>query len=145
MEINQYSTYIPIKPVSFNEAYCPNRGRISSTYKNNAYKAAVREFFYGEWDELRKFGESVRAGKELRLRLIWWKPQNKLITKAGKISKTSGDYDNGIKGFQDSFFKVMEGYNENIDDSQITWAKIEKRVSPKNEHGITLHIMQLKL
>lgn len=141
--MNQFTAYIPLKPVSTNEARCVNRGRLQSTQRNNSFKSNVRQFLCSYSEELEHFSENLMGGVSISGRIIFWIPNSKLFTKKGLISKTSGDWDNGIKSFQDAVFNSIKHHNKNIDDSQVMKCFVEKRLSQDDKFGITILLYQI--
>lgn len=143
--INQFCTYLALKPISYNESHCINRGKLQSTWKNNKFKSMVRKYLYEDWDALKTFALTCSNSSILNSRYIFWIPRPKLITRAQNISKTSLDVDNCVKSLQDSFFNQLEKINPKLNDAQIINMVAEKRVSPNSEYGITVFLSEDKL
>ena len=143
--MNQFTCYLPLKPISYNESHCVNRGKLQSTWKNNKFKSMVRKHLYESWDNLQMFAEASNKRSILKARYIFWIPRHKLITKAQNVSKTSLDVDNCVKSLQDSIFDQLEKINSDLNDAQIVRLTAEKRQSPKNEYGITIYLSETKL
>lgn len=136
---------MPLKPISYNESHCINRGKLQSTWKNNKFKSMVRKYLYEDWDALRTFALACNNRSIFNSRYIFWIPRPKLITKAGNVSKTSLDIDNCVKSLQDSIFDQLEKINPEINDAQIMKSIPEKRISPNGEYGITVFLSEEKL
>lgn len=140
--MDQITFYLPIKPISYNQAHCVNRGRIQNTKKNNQFKRDIRNLLLPFTKDIRQFAsEQIIQYGGLAIKYIFWIPEAKLITAKEKmVSKTSLDIDNCVKSLQDSIFSVFKYYNSQIDDALIIDSYKSKRISPKDEYGITCHI-----
>jgi len=154
--MNQLCLYIPIKPLSVNDAKYPSTKKIRTkngkmkivssiqcTKEANFFKRDMRMLLYGHMDQITTFTSAIKSEFiEFTCRYIFWIPKNELITKRGTVSKTSLDLDNCVKYLQDSVFDFMHNKNPLINDAMILkYSSVDKRISPINEFGVTIHLM----
>jgi len=141
--LNQMCIYLPIKPISVNESQIPVRGRIACSYKTNKFKKNMNFMLLSHVDELNSFARRVKSEMSyFECRYIFWLPKKELITKRGTVSKISMDLDNCLKYMQDVMFNALGMKNKLINDAMIVkYTSIDKRISPRNEFGVTIHIM----
>jgi len=144
--MNQICIYIPIKPISYNQSHVVVGQVLRSSTEKKLFDRNMSKLLTPFSSDLKTFAcKHLGSPIEMDLRLIFWLPHGNMITKAGAISKNSVDIDNFFKSTTDAFFKRLEKYNKNINDAFITKMILEKKISPKNEYGITIHAKSEKL
>jgi len=138
--MNQFCCYLPIKPISYNESHTVVGHVLRSSTEMKRFKRDALKLLTQFSKQIKAFA-NTNGLSPIYMRIIFWVPMGKLITKSGNISHTSIDIDNVQKGLIDVVFKKITRFNPNMDDAQVVKLISEKRISPTNTFGASVHMM----
>ena len=140
--MDQICMYLPIKPISYNQSHVVVGNVLRSSTLKKKFQREASKLITPFSKDLKKFATShMGRPVQMKIRYIFWVPRADLIAKSTSgISKTSLDVDNAMKCINDVVFKRMEKFNPDINDAYVTYMGLEKRPSPKEQYGITIHL-----
>ena len=141
--MDELQIYLPIKVLSANKAHTVIRGRIQTSREMNTFKASVRRLLYVEEKKVKEFAESCGEYCLLKADYRFWIPAKELVTKKGRVSRTSTDIDNNLKYLNDAIFKALGKYNPNINDAFIMELSAIKCEAIRKEYGVTILFQQI--